>query len=79
MIFEKEEFKKRCVSFYAEIVTEFCFARKDFNRVSEDVIKIILDYVFSTNTTKAFSPISDYALDSTPVIRSFLLQQLIQR
>ena len=79
MVFEKEEFKKRCISFYAEIVTEFCFSRKDFSRVKMDVIKKILDYVFSANTTKAFSPISDYALDSTPVIRSFLLQQLMQR
>ncbi|XP_065678763.1 E3 ubiquitin-protein ligase rnf213-alpha isoform X3 [Hydra vulgaris] len=79
MILKKEEFKKRCISFYAEIVAEFCFSRKDFDRVDTNVIKNILDYVFSSKTTKLFSPIPDYALDPTPVIRSFLLQQLLQR
>ncbi|XP_065678667.1 E3 ubiquitin-protein ligase rnf213-alpha isoform X7 [Hydra vulgaris] len=79
LVFEKREFKKRCVSFYAEIVTEFCFSRKDFDKVNTEVINNILKYVFSTNTTKVFSPILDYALDPTPVIRSFLLQQLLQR
>ncbi|XP_065676513.1 E3 ubiquitin-protein ligase rnf213-alpha-like isoform X2 [Hydra vulgaris] len=79
MVFEKEEFKKRCISFYAEVVAEFCFSRKDFDRVDTNVIKNILDYVFSSKTTKVFSPIPDYALDPTPVIRSFLLQQLLQR
>ncbi|XP_065675221.1 E3 ubiquitin-protein ligase rnf213-alpha-like isoform X3 [Hydra vulgaris] len=79
MVFEKEEFKKRCILFYAEVVTEFCFSRKDFNRVDTNVIENILNYVFTSKTTKVFSPIQDYALDSTPVIRSFLLQQLLQR
>ncbi|XP_065678772.1 E3 ubiquitin-protein ligase rnf213-alpha isoform X3 [Hydra vulgaris] len=79
MVFEKEEFKKRCVSFYAEVVTEFCFSRKDFDRVDKNVIKYILDYVFSSTTTQVFSPTPDYALDPIPVIRSFLLQQILQR
>nr|XP_047126393.1 E3 ubiquitin-protein ligase RNF213 isoform X3 [Hydra vulgaris] len=78
-VFEKEEFKKRCISFYAEVVAEFCFSRKDFDRVDTNVIENILNYVFSSETTKVFSPIPDYALDPTPVIRSFLLQQLLQR
>ncbi|XP_065678766.1 E3 ubiquitin-protein ligase rnf213-alpha isoform X3 [Hydra vulgaris] len=79
MVFKKEEFKKRCISFYAEIVAEFCFSRKDFDRVDTNVIENILDYVFTSKTTKVFSSLPNCPLNPIPVIRSYLLQQLLQR
>ncbi|XP_047126737.1 E3 ubiquitin-protein ligase rnf213-alpha isoform X2 [Hydra vulgaris] len=78
MIFEREEFKKRCNSFYAEVVTEFYFARRNFNLIESDVSKKILEFVFSAPaTSNLLSDISN--VDSTSIICSYLLQQLIQR
>ena len=65
MVFERKEFKKRCIIFYAEIVTEFYFMRNDFIRVKEEVIENIFNYISLH--------------DNTRVIQSFLIQQLIQR
>ncbi|XP_057290514.1 E3 ubiquitin-protein ligase rnf213-alpha-like isoform X3 [Hydractinia symbiolongicarpus] len=79
--FKYGEFKRRCLTYFVEIVTEFCFARDNFEVIHPDVIKKIMGYAFhsSEHQTKEFSPIQEYALDPTPVIRSFLLQQLLKR
>ncbi|XP_065674932.1 E3 ubiquitin-protein ligase rnf213-alpha-like isoform X2 [Hydra vulgaris] len=78
IFFEREEFKKRCNSFYAEVVTEFYFARRNFNLIESDVSKKILEFVFSAPaTSNLLSDISN--VDSTSIICSYLLQQLIQR
>ena len=62
-----------------ELVTEFCFKRDD--DINEEVLKKIMGYVFQSanNKTKQFSPMDDFALDPSPTIRSFILQQLLYR
>ena len=84
MALEKEEFKKQCDAFYAEIVAEYYFARKNCDPLKLGVIKKILDFVFSVHSTSnSFSKASDVAfgvlVDSTPIVCSFLLQKLIEK
>lgn len=76
----EEEFIKKCLSFFMEIVTEFSFSR-DIKELDEEVVKRMMNYAFNSSEhveTKPFSPVK-YALDPTPVIRSFILQQLLKR
>ena len=75
------EFSRRCLTFFIDLVTEFCFSREDFDRIEPEVIQKIMGYVFysAEKKTKAFSPLNDYAIDPTPVVRSFILQQLLKR
>lgn len=76
-------FEDRILQFFIDVVTEFCFsASKDaFSRIDDEVIVKIIGYAFHSknNTTKSFSPFEEYAVDVSPVIRSFIVQQLLKR
>ena len=40
------EFSRRCLTFFIDLVTEFCFSREDFDRIEPEVIQKIMGYVF---------------------------------
>lgn len=57
----------------------FCFG-EDVRNLDPDVFEMLMGCVTgsqSTRETKEFSPFPGFATDSSPVVRSFLLQQLI--
>jgi len=75
-------FKESCLQFFVNVVIEFCFSDKAFKRIDKEfVLPRIMSYAFSTSagSTKRFSPIEEYAIDESPVIRSFILQQFLAR
>ena len=61
-----------------EAVSTFLFSSTN-HAIEEDVIELMMSYV-TTNSrkTKELTPFSDYKVDSTPTIRSFLVQQLLK-
>lgn len=73
-----ELFKKHCTSFFIDVVTEFCFTKELLLTNDNEVITRIMSYAFSSEGTgtKQFSPLQD-DIDRSPVIRSFILQQLL--
>lgn len=74
-----EKFLQRCNSFFMEIVSVFCFG-EDVRELDPDVFEMLMRFVTgsqSTCETKEFSPFPEFGTDSSPVVRSFLLQQLI--
>jgi len=73
-------FKRNCAQFYVDVVDEFCFATQTDGQENDEVIKRVIGYTFSDGQqqTKQFSPIGDDT-DKSPIIRSFILQQLMRR
>ena len=62
-----------------EIVSVFCFG-EDVRELDPDVFEMLMRFVTgsqSTCETREFSPFPEFGMDSSPVVRSFLLQQLI--
>ena len=76
-----QTFERRCLTFFVELVTEFCFVRDDSREIEPKLLQRIMGYAFHAkeNQTKQFSPVEDFAIDPTPIIRSFILQQLLKR
>ncbi|XP_066922902.1 E3 ubiquitin-protein ligase rnf213-alpha-like [Clytia hemisphaerica] len=74
--------RENCLQFFIDVVVEFCFSKEAFERIDQEtVIPHIMGYAFTQNAgggTKRFSPVEDYH-DDSPVIRSFILQQLLSR
>ena len=62
-----------------ELVSLFCFGESSKD-LEEDALFHLMRYVIvQQNTqTKDFSPFPDFQIDPTPVVRSFLLQQLLR-
>ena len=57
----------------------FCFGQ-DVRDLDADVFEMLMRFVTGshpTRETKEFSPFPEFGMDSSPVVRSFLLQQLI--
>ena len=69
------------MSFFMETVSSFLFssATRDIkDGIEEGVIELMVSYVTTeSRQTKEMTPFSDYKVDSTPTIRSFLVQQLL--
>ena len=55
--------------------------RDDSQEIDPNVMERIMGYAFHSkgNKTKEFSPADDFAIDPSPVVRSFILQQLLKR
>lgn len=77
------EFRRRCNSFFLDIVSQLCFAER--SPPSQEVIEKLFSYVVSSKGPKDVGrriskelTIFGDSIDPTPVVRSFLLQQLIQ-
>ena len=75
-----EEYKSSCVAFFIDAVKEFVFDQLSYGKhLPDDLISKLMTYICSESGTKKFSPIAEHALDPSPVIRSFLLKQLLER
>ncbi|XP_078382607.1 E3 ubiquitin-protein ligase rnf213-alpha-like isoform X3 [Oculina patagonica] len=76
---DHETFLHRCNAFFMEIVSVFCFG-EDVRFLDPEVFEMLMRFVTgtqSTRETREFSPFPEFGADSSPVVRSFLLQQLI--
>ena len=79
---ENQEIKEFYLQFFVDIVIEFCFSAEAFKLLDKkNVLPHIMTYAFNQNssTTKKFSPLEEYGVDESPVVRSFILQQLLSR
>ena len=72
--------RRRCNAFFMELVSIFSFGDLVSKDLEQEAITLLMRYVigYQSTQTKDFSPFPDYAIDPTPVIRSFLLQQLLR-
>ena len=78
MVYQLGNFKRKCISFFMEAVSTFCFSSKSPLNNSE-VIDLMMSYVTTEKQeTKVMSPYPDYGVDPTPTVRSFLVQQLLK-
>ena len=77
---EHFDFRRRCNSFFMELVSLFCFGKKDDEGVMDpELFEMFMSYVIEASSkTKDFSPFPEHGIDATPVVRSFLLQQLLR-
>ena len=82
--FQLGEFQRKCTAFFMELVSHFCFARENETAVDPAVIELMMSYVTkeletdSEEGTKQFSPFTEYGVDPSPVVRSYILQQLLR-
>ncbi|KAJ7339580.1 hypothetical protein OS493_005983 [Desmophyllum pertusum] len=77
---EHYDFRRRCNSFFMELVSLFCFGAEAGDGVMDpDLFAMFMSYVIEASSkTKDFSPFPEHGIDATPVVRSFLLQQLLR-
>ena len=73
------ELHRRCNAFFMELVSLFCFG-ESCDSLEAEALSLLMGYVTGQHSaqTKDFSPFLDYGIDATPVVRSFLLQQLLR-
>ncbi|KXJ15388.1 E3 ubiquitin-protein ligase RNF213 [Exaiptasia diaphana] len=76
--FSKAKYIEAVVLFLLECINSFTSKDKKFT-LDPDVFDIFMRYITgsSSSQTKSFSPFPDFEVDETPVVRSFLLQQLL--
>lgn len=61
-----------------ELVSLFCFGT-EAGVIDSELFSMFMSYVLQgSSKTKAFSPFPEHGIDATPVVRSFLLQQLLR-
>ena len=63
-----------------ELVSLFCFgANAGDGGMDPELFAMFMSYVIEgSSKTKDFSPFPEHGIDATPVVRSFLLQQLLR-
>eukprot|EP00092_Neocalanus_flemingeri_P009972 GFUD01010750.1.p1 GENE.GFUD01010750.1~~GFUD01010750.1.p1 ORF type:complete len:1685 (-),score=315.97 GFUD01010750.1:139-4725(-) len=76
------QFRSNLSLFYMKILEQFCFGNYN-HPPDEKILKSLLQFVTIKDMdgklkTKDLSPFKEYAIDSTPVVRSFLLQLCLQ-
>lgn len=75
---EHYDFRRLCNSFFMELVSLFCFGA-NAGRIDPELFTLFMSYVIKgSSRTKDFSPFPEHGIDATPVVRSFLLQQLLR-
>ena len=68
-------FRNRCKSFFMELVSLYCFGEQLPN---PDLVQKFISYVIKDeNKTEDLTPFGEQGIDVTPVLRSFILQQLL--
>ena len=70
----KDKMKDSCNRFFIEVVSSLCFGGREIPE--SELIELLLDNVLQDRETSALSPYKKQ--DQTPVIRSFLLQLLLE-
>ena len=63
-------------AFFIELVSTLCFGQPELPE--PELVKHLLNIVFKENSTKDFTYTEKAAADRVPVIRSFLLQLLLE-
>ncbi len=75
-----KEFKSHCQYYFVEVVSTLCFGGE--SAPEPTLIKILLDIIFTESdlgiATREIVPLSDEKIDKIPVIRSSLLQLLLE-
>ncbi|XP_048587615.1 E3 ubiquitin-protein ligase rnf213-alpha isoform X3 [Nematostella vectensis] len=71
-------FRHSCNSFFMDVVSMFCFGYSPCGTLQQGAFQTLMGYATSERSTKSFSPFPDYGIDINPVVRSFLLQQLLK-
>ena len=63
-----------------DLVSLFCFGADAGNgAMDSELFAMFMSYVIDASSkTKDFSPFPEHGIDATPVVRSFLLQQLLR-
>ena len=62
-----------------EVISTLCFEPNMLNSPEPDLIMMFMNIVFAEgNTTKVLSPFNNETTDTAPVIRSNLLQLLLE-
>jgi hypothetical protein len=69
-------FKRHCHSFFLEIVSSLCFGGE--SAPEEALIKMLMDVIFTDDATCEITHDPRADTDETPVIRSSLLQLLLE-
>ncbi len=73
---ELKEIRQSCQTFFMELVSTLCFGGR--TPPEPDLVKMLLDTIFTEKQeTKDFS-YKEMKTDKVPVIRSFLLQLLLE-
>ena len=72
----RSEIKNSCDRFFIEVVSSLCFGGKV--APEPDLIKVLMDTIFLEKETSELTPYEDREPDETPIIRSFLLQLLLE-
>ncbi len=70
----KDKMKDNCNRFFIEIVSSLCFGGRE--TPESELIELLLDTVLQDRETSTLSPYKKR--DQTPIIRSFLLQLLLE-
>ena len=71
-------FRNRCKSFFMELVALYCFGEQSQKMPNPGLVEKFIIYVIKENKrTGDFTPFDGQGIDSTPVVRSFILQQLL--
>ena len=61
-----------------EVVSTLCFERSMPSPPEPDLIMMLMDIVFAEKSTKMLTPFKNEKADPVPVIRSYLLQLLLE-
>ena len=73
------KFRHLCRSFFMEVISTLCFERNMLLPPEPDLIMMLMNIVFAEgNATKVLSPFNNEITDTAPVIRSNLLQLLLE-
>lgn len=61
-----------------ELVALHCFGEESLRPPNPDLVQKFIGYVIKEDkATGDFTPFSNQGIDATPVVRSFILQQLL--
>ena len=67
---------RSCRAFFMELVSSLCFGAH--SAPEPELIKILINMVFTDVGTQDFSPYEEVRSDEVPIIRSFLLRLLLE-
>jgi len=76
------EFHRKCFQFLASLFTEFVFQQPGGVEANQQVLDVVLRYIFHTSVNiplSQVSPLKAYALDKSPMLRGYFLQQLLKK
>lgn len=74
-------FKKHCQNYFLEVVSSLCFGGQ--SAPEDALIKMLMEVIFTENqkmdfTTREITHVTDAKTDEVPVVRSSLLQLLLE-